>query len=64
MTMDEAAYYSLVTLTTLGYGDIVPIATFARRVSTLEAIVGVLYLAIVVSRLVSIVRRHPTDHPG
>lgn len=45
-------YFSLVTLTTLGYGDIVAIKPTARMLSTLEASSGVLYVAITVARLV------------
>jgi hypothetical protein len=47
-------YYSFVTLTTLGFGDIVPTTSPAGMLSSLEAIVGQLYLAIVVARLVGI----------
>ena len=45
-------YYSFVTLTTLGYGDMLAITNQARGLSVLEAIVGQLYLAIMVARLV------------
>lgn len=45
-------YYSYVTLTTLGFGDITPITDQARSISALEAIVGPIYLAILVARLV------------
>jgi len=48
------SYYSYVTLTTLGYGDITPISTQARSLALLEAIMGQLYLAILVARLVGI----------
>ncbi len=44
-------YFSLVTLTTLGYGDIVPVSEFARTVASLEAIFGQAYLAVLVARL-------------
>lgn len=47
-------YFSSVTLTTLGYGDIVPISRPARMFSTLEATIGQLYLAIVIARLVGL----------
>ena len=47
-------YFSFVTLTTLGYGDIAPITQGARSLAILEAIVGQLYLAVVVARLVGI----------
>ena len=45
-------YFSLVTLTTLGYGDIVAVKPFARMIATLESSAGVLYIAITVARLV------------
>lgn len=45
-------YYSYVTLTTLGFGDITPITEQARSLSVLEAIAGPIYLAILVARLV------------
>jgi hypothetical protein len=47
------AYYSFVTLTTLGYGDITPITFRARTLSWLEAVVGVTYMATVIAFLVS-----------
>ncbi len=47
-------YLSLTTLTTLGYGDITPLSDPARVWANLEAITGVLYVAILVARLVSI----------
>jgi voltage-gated potassium channel len=47
-------YYSFVTLTTLGYGDILAVSKQARGLTVLEAIIGQLYLAIMISRLVSL----------
>ena len=47
-------YFSVVTITTLGYGDITPIHPWARSAVMLEAIIGPLYLAILVARLVSL----------
>ena len=46
-------YFSLTTLTTTGYGDVVPIDPFARSLANLEAVVGPLFLAMTVARLVS-----------
>jgi len=46
-------YFSLTSLTTLGFGDIVPIAPPARMFAALEATSGVLYIAITVARLVA-----------
>jgi voltage-gated potassium channel Kch len=50
----DVAYYSYVTLTTLGYGDISPVAPVARFLVYMEAIVGVFYMAILVASLVGI----------
>lgn len=47
-------YYSFVTLTTLGYGDITPLSQSARSFSVLQAVAGQLYIAILVARLVGI----------
>jgi Ion channel len=54
---DELAtmlYFSLTSLTTTGYGDIVPVNPFARSLANLESIVGQFYLAITVARLVTL----------
>lgn len=47
-------YYSFVTLTTLGYGDILPLSPVAKMLSAIEAIIGGLYLTVLVARLVSL----------
>jgi hypothetical protein len=47
-------YYSLITLATVGYGDIVPLSSPARSLAALEAIMGQLYLAVTIARLVGI----------
>ena len=47
-------YYSFVTLTTVGYGDILALTKAARALSILEALTGQLYLAIMISRLVGL----------
>jgi Ion channel len=47
-------YFSLATLTTTGYGDIVPLNPFARSLANLESVVGPFYLAITVARLVTL----------
>jgi Ion channel len=47
-------YFSFATLTTVGYGDIVPVAPIVRSLSNLEALIGQLYPAIVLARLVSL----------
>jgi len=50
----DVAYYSFVTLTTLGYGDISPVVPVARFLVYMEAIVGVFYMAILVASLIGI----------
>ena len=47
-------YFSLTTLTTTGYGDIVPVDPFARSLANLESVLGQFYLAITVARLVTL----------
>jgi hypothetical protein len=49
----ELLYFSLVTLSTIGYGDIVPLHGEVRMLAALEGITGVLYIAITVALLVS-----------
>jgi hypothetical protein len=53
-SLPAAMYYSFVTLTTLGYGDIVPRSEVGRGLAILEAVVGQLYLAVMIARLVSL----------
>jgi len=48
----EFIYFSFVTLTTLGYGDISPVSPLARSLAYLEAIFGQIYIAILVASLV------------
>lgn len=47
-------YFSFVTLTTLGYGDVSPVSPPARTLATLEAIVGQVFLVVLVARLVGL----------
>jgi len=49
----ELLYFSLTTLTSTGYGDILPVHPLARSLANLEAVVGQLFLAILLARLVS-----------
>jgi hypothetical protein len=50
------------TLSTLGYGDIAPVAPLARTLSWLDAVTGQLYLAVLVARLIAIQGSHrPKD---
>ena len=56
-------YYSFVTLTTLGYGDIRPRSELAQMMAVAEAVIGQLYLAIFVARLVALYV-HDGQRPG
>ena len=52
--VSELLYFSFTTLTTLGVGDILPIHPIARSLTTLEALVGQLYPAVLLARLVTL----------
>ena len=56
MIWPDLLYFSFTTLTTTGYGDICPLSDQARSVALLEHMIGVLYIAIVVARLVALYR--------
>jgi hypothetical protein len=47
-------YYSYITLTTVGYGDILPVTMWARSLASMEALTGALYLSVIVARLVGL----------
>lgn len=50
----QLRYFSFATLTTLGYGDILPRSSTARTMAVLEAVMGQIYLAVLVARLVGL----------
>jgi voltage-gated potassium channel len=52
----EFLYFSMITLTSVGYGGIIPVNPFVRLVAALESMTGIFYVAIVVARLVSAYR--------
>ena len=52
--VSDLSYFSFVTLTTLGYGDVTPSSMPARSLALLESVMGQLYVAILVARLVGI----------
>jgi hypothetical protein len=51
---DALLYFSLVSLTTVGYGDIVPASSLARPMAVFEGVFGTLYLAVMIARLVGL----------
>jgi len=54
VTTSDLLYFSYITLTTLGYGEIIPVNTYARSLAIIEAIIGVMYIAILISRMVGL----------
>ncbi len=56
----ELLYFSYVTLTTLGYGDVTPAGPVARMLAVLEAVTGQLFIAVLIAGLIGRVR-HTTD---
>jgi hypothetical protein len=55
----EALYFSFITITTTGYGDIVPVSAAARMLAMMEAVTGTLYMTVLVARLVSLYSAAP-----
>jgi len=50
----QMRYYSFITLATVGYGDIVPRSSAAQTLAVLEAVIGQMYMAVLVARLVGL----------
>ena len=57
----DAFYFSFITLCTIGYGDITPASKVARMLAMMEGITGLFYMAVLISRLVSI---HSSGQPA
>lgn len=49
----DCLFFSFVTLTTIGYGDIVPIGNMAKSLVVLEAVTGIMYPAVMIGRLIA-----------
>ncbi len=54
MTRFNAFYYSFMTLTTVGYGDITPVSSVARMLAIMESMSGTLFVGVLIARLVSL----------
>lgn len=63
ITWSDFIYFSFITLTTVGYGDVIPSSNFTRGLAVLESIAGVLYVAVLIAQLV-IDRRMDLDGAG
>lgn len=59
----DYTYFSFVTLTTLGYGDLTPATDFARSLAIFEAILGQVFLVTAVARIVSLLGSQPPTVP-
>jgi hypothetical protein len=59
--LGQAIYFSFTTLTTLGYGDLTGATPVAKSLSVLEAIIGQIYLVVLVARLVGLEISHSKD---
>lgn len=57
----ELTYFSFVTLTTVGYGDVTPVNEVAKQFAVLEGLIGQLYPAVLLARLVSMQITSPND---
>lgn len=55
--LGDTNYFSFVTMTTLGYGDIAPVADVARALVVFQTLIGQIYLVVVVARVVSLLGR-------
>lgn len=60
---DVLTYYSFVTLTTVGYGDVVPTTPATRTLAWIEAVTGQFYLAVIVAGLVSVLTTRKVSRP-
>jgi hypothetical protein len=54
LELSELLYFSFSTLTTIGFGDIVPVTRFGHVVAIVEGIIGTLFLAILIAKLVGV----------
>ena len=63
LTQFEAYYFSFITLSTVGYGDITPLSNGARTLAMTEAMTGTLYMAVLISRLVALYSSQGPDSP-
>jgi hypothetical protein len=59
----DVVFFSFMTLTTVGYGDITPVSSEARLVALFEAVAGVFFLAFLVARLVALYRTDESAGP-
>jgi voltage-gated potassium channel len=64
ISFSEAIYFSIATISTVGYGDIVPATNLARLLASMEIICGIMLLLFGVSELLEYTREHRRDRAG
>jgi Ion channel len=64
LTSFDAFYFSFITLSTVGYGDITPLSHIARTLAMTEAMTGTLYMAVLISRLVALYTSQGSEVSG
>jgi voltage-gated potassium channel len=64
LSFSESIYFSIGTISTVGYGDIVPYSNLARLLSSLEVFSGIMLLMFGVSELLEYAREHRQDRPN
>lgn len=60
---EDFVYFSFTTLTTLGYGDIVPLTPIAKRIASIEAAFGILYIAHFVGMIIGFMPKRSLKSP-
>ena len=60
----DAFYFSFITLSTVGYGDITPVTHIARTLAMTEAMTGTIYIAVLISRLVALYTSQGSEVSG
>jgi hypothetical protein len=61
LLQSDMTYFSLVTLATVGYGDVLPATHVARMLAMFQAVIGVFYLAVVVAMFVGTYATQPRE---
>jgi uncharacterized membrane protein len=61
LLQSDMTYFSLVTLATVGYGDVLPATHTARMLAMFQAVIGVFYLAVVVAMFVGTYASQPRE---
>lgn len=61
LTWFDLVFFSFSTITTVGYGDIIPLSSFARSLSIIEMVMGVFFTAILIARLVILYLTNPRN---